>query len=151
MWTCVIAFEETALEFFKYSFGSSFLSLMSIRMTRKVFLCEFGVSGTFRATQKSSASLPDRYPCRVIGVEYDLPTCFPFPFSPSPFVDSELEDCLSASLIVGFERHTNCGVSVGFGFGSRTVSVVAVGLVGVGSLGKFRSYGCNPGNVIGAP
>lgn len=49
-------------------------------MTLNFFLLVCGMSGISKADQKSSASRPDLYPCRVRGVDSALASlCFSFP------------------------------------------------------------------------
>lgn len=110
MCTCVIAFEAAVLVLTRYSSGSSLWALVIIGITQSVFLIEVGVCGVARATQKSSANLPDLYPCLVIGAESRVRlTCFPLPFSPPALV----APCSCISGIWSL-RHTNCFASEWF-------------------------------------
>jgi hypothetical protein len=49
-------------------------------ITCSVFLGEVGVLGILRASQKSSASQPVRYPCLVRGVDSGIRLCVLGPF-----------------------------------------------------------------------
>ena len=65
-------------------------------ITLSFFFCAVGVPGICRTSQKSSASRPERYPCRVSGVDS---TTLDFPFT------------LSADWVSGFCLHMKvCGV-----------------------------------------
>lgn len=104
--------------------------------TRSFFLGVRGVSGISRVSQKFSASMPDMYPCRVIGADSE----------PCSFIFSLPLSCVPVSAC-GFILQINVWGVAGGCFTGVFGKLHACPVAGDFSCGKFSSVGCNSSSV----